>query len=150
MTHTTLLVHLEPGLLNAESLKITGDLPACFQSDLIEIPAFLGTRITCGEGYVFWDVITQQRNEIRDNPKSIERMFRQVLRSRAATFEWRSEVMCTSIFDSLARAARCADLVITSIASNKLSVAPTNDPSVSLWRTKKPSMKKSLSADPVF
>lgn len=70
-----------------------------------------------GTGYISGDIIEQDREEIEKEIREAEAEFRSALQTRFGTLEWRSTVMFASLSDYVAREARAADIVITSVAS---------------------------------
>jgi nucleotide-binding universal stress UspA family protein len=120
VTYATLMVHLELGHSNAGLLQVAGDLAERFQAGAIGIAACQPMQIVYGDGYVYGDVIEQDRKEIEKKIKEAKAEFQTALQSRVRTHEWRSAVTFAPLSDYLARNARSADIVITSVACGDL------------------------------
>jgi nucleotide-binding universal stress UspA family protein len=118
MTYATLMVHLELGRPNAALLRITGDLAERLRVSVLGVAVCQPMRIIYNDGYVPGDIIEQDRKQIDDEIKAAEAEFRSVLAGRAASVEWRSAVIYTSLSEYLATQARCADLVVTGVDRN--------------------------------
>jgi nucleotide-binding universal stress UspA family protein len=118
MTYATLMVHLELGRPNAALLRITGDLAERLRASVLGVAVCQPMRIIYNDGYVPGDIIEQDRKQIDDEIKAAEAEFRSAMADRAATVEWRSAVIYTSLSEYLATQARCADLVVTGVDRN--------------------------------
>ena len=121
MAYATLMVHLEVGQSNAGLLRIAAGLAERFQASVIGIAACQPMPMVYGDGmsggYFDGGFIEQERKEFDRQIKAAEAEFRSALQGRAGQLEWRSEVMYSPPADYLAREARSADLVITSVAT---------------------------------
>ena len=115
MTYATLMVHLELGRPNTGLLKIVGDLAAKFQSSVVGITACQPLQLSYGDGYVSGDVVEQDQAEIQKEVADAEMEYRSALPAHAGKLVWRSNVTMEPLSDYVAREARCADLVITSV-----------------------------------
>jgi nucleotide-binding universal stress UspA family protein len=118
MTYATLMVHLELGRPNAALLGITADLAERLRASVLGVAVCQPMRIIYNDGYVPGDIIERDRKQIDDEIKAAEAEFRAALAGRAATIEWRSAVIYTSLSEYLATQARCADLVVTGVDRN--------------------------------
>jgi nucleotide-binding universal stress UspA family protein len=117
MSYATLLVHLELGRPNTGLLKITADLAERFRAGVIGIAARQPMQLVYGEGYVSGDLYQQDRDEIIRELIAAEAEFRAALQGRVAFVEWRSAQTYVDLADHIANEARCADLVLTGVAS---------------------------------
>ena len=120
MTYATLMVHLELGRSNAGLLQITGDLAQRFHAGVIGVAVCKPMQMLYGDGYVSGALIEQDRDEVARELKAAEDEFRSALGPRAGTLEWRSTVTYGLLTDYLAGEARCADLIITGVASGDM------------------------------
>ena len=111
------MVHLELGHSNTAVLQVAGELAARFKARVIGIATCHPMQMAYGDGYVSGDIIEQQSEEIAKEIKDAEAEFRAGLGTRAVPLGWRSNIITGSLPDYIAREARCADLVITAIAS---------------------------------
>jgi nucleotide-binding universal stress UspA family protein len=118
MSYATLMVHLQLGSPNTAVLKIAGDLADRLRANVIGIAVCQPMRIIYSDGYVPGDIIEQDRQEIDDEMKATEAEFRAAMATRAATIEWRSAVIYTSLSERIAKEACCADLIITGMDRN--------------------------------
>ena len=117
VSYATLMVHMEIGRSNSNVLKIAGDLADRFDAALIGIAASQPMQMVYADGYIPTDVIAQSQREMEIENQRLEAQFRQTFQGRAERVSWRSVVMYGSLPDYIAREARSADLVITSIAT---------------------------------
>jgi len=115
MTYKTLMLHLDLGRPNAGLLSIVGDLAAKFRASVIGIAACQPLQLAYGDGYVSGDVIEQDQVEIQKEVADAEREYRSALQAHAGNLIWRSNVTMEPLSDYIAREARSADLVITSV-----------------------------------
>ena len=115
MTYATLMVHLELGRPNTGLLKIVGDLAAKFQASVVGITACQPLQLSYGDGYVSGDVVEQDQAEIQKEVADAEMEYRSALPAHAGKLMWRSNVTMEPLSDYVAREARSADLVITSV-----------------------------------
>jgi nucleotide-binding universal stress UspA family protein len=115
MSYATLMVHLELGRPNTGLLQIVGDLAAKFQASVVGITACQPLQLSYGDGYVSGDVVEQDQAEIQKEVADAEMEYRSALPAHAGKLVWRSNVTMEPLSDYVAREARCADLVITSV-----------------------------------
>ncbi|WP_394787147.1 universal stress protein [Rhodoferax sp.] len=120
MSYATLMVHLELGRSNAELLQVTLNLAQRFRSGVVGIAACQPMQLVYGDGYVYGELIEENRLEIAKEMAQAEAEFRSVLQSQAPWVEWRSTTGYVSLSDYLASEARSADLFITSVAKSEL------------------------------
>ncbi|HBK07325.1 MAG TPA: hypothetical protein DDZ81_15975 [Acetobacteraceae bacterium] len=114
MSYATLMVHLEIGHPNTALLQLAGELAGRLNAGLVGIAVCQPMRILYNDGYVPGNIIEQDRQQIDDDMKAAEAEFRAAFPGG----EWRSIVTYKSLSDSLAKEARCADLVITGVDRN--------------------------------
>ena len=120
MTYATLMVHLELGRPNTGLLHIAGRLAEHFQSTVIGIAACQPMQMVYGDGYVAGDLVEIDREEVRDEIKVAEAEFRSALAAHAGPLQWRSTMIFAPLADYLAGEMRCADLLLTSVATGDL------------------------------
>ena len=126
MTYATLMVHMELGHPNTGLLKIAGDLAERFHAGVIGIAARQPLQMIYGDGYIAGDVYERDRDEIVAELKAAELEFRTALGARIPVIEWRSSQTIASLADYLASEARCADLILTGVASGDFLDASRN------------------------
>jgi nucleotide-binding universal stress UspA family protein len=121
VNYKTLLLHLRLGSDNQGLLEITGELAARFGSHVIGVavsqpmPAlFPAMQTTYGAGMPSEDILETDRNVTERQIDEAEQIFRNALKGKAASLEWRSTITKNSRSHYVARQARAADLVITS------------------------------------
>jgi nucleotide-binding universal stress UspA family protein len=117
VTYSTLMAHLELGHSNDGVLSVAGDLADRFHAHVIGIAACQPMQFVYGEGYVSADFFEQDLADLKKESAAAEAEFRNALGTRAKSPEWRSRIVSGTLSGHLAREARSADVVITSIAS---------------------------------
>jgi nucleotide-binding universal stress UspA family protein len=115
MRYATLMAHLELGHPNDALLKVASGLAERLHAEMIGVAACQPMRVLYNDGYVPGEIIDQDRRQIEDEMAAAEAEFRAVFGTAAA---WRGTVTYQSLAARLAEEARCADLVITSVARN--------------------------------
>jgi nucleotide-binding universal stress UspA family protein len=120
MSYATLMVHLELGRSNAGLLQIAVDLAERFQAKVIGIAARQPLQMVYGDGYVSGDLFERDREEICKEMKDAEAEFRIALQPRVPVIEWRSTQTFANLADYLCDEARCADLIVTGVASGDM------------------------------
>jgi len=125
VTYPTLMVHLTAGSSNAGLLRVAGTLADRFQSGVIGIAACRPMQIVYADGYVSGDLVEQDFKDIAEEIATAEAEFRAALQTRSNRLEWRSMTSFDSLSDYLAREARSADLIVTSV-DRKSSVFDTS------------------------
>ena len=118
MAYATMMVYVGLGRSNVELLKVTGDLAVRFQANVIGVAARQPARVGAGEGFVFWERYTGDRQAVRREIEHAEAEFRTALQCRVADLQWRSAAMCASIADYLAHEVRSADVLIIDVAAD--------------------------------
>lgn len=126
MSYATLMVHLEPGRPNTGLLKVTAELASRFGAGVIGVAVRQPMQMLYGDGYVSGDVYQQDRDEIVKELEAAEAEFRSALEGRVAFVEWRSAQRFAYLAGYLADEARCADLVLTGVASGDFLDASRN------------------------
>ncbi len=126
MSYATLMVHMETGRPNTGLLKITAQLAERFGAGVIGVAVRQPMQMLYGDGYVSGDVYQQDRDEIVKELKAAEAEFRTALEGRVAFVEWRSAQRFAYLAGYLADEARCADLVLTGVASGDFLDASRN------------------------
>jgi nucleotide-binding universal stress UspA family protein len=117
------MVYLQLGRPNTGLLDIAGNLAQRFRAHAIGIAACQPMQMDFGDNYVSGEIFELDRDGIRKDTNNAEAEFRNALQGRAGAIEWRSEVTLDALSDYLAREARCADLIITGVASDD-SISP--------------------------
>lgn len=117
MGYATLMVQLLVGHSNAALLRVTADLAERFRAQVIGIGACQPIQMIYGDayGYMTGELIEQDRKAIDREMKDAESEFRSILGERIENLEWRSIVTYDPLSEHVAREARSADLVLTSV-----------------------------------
>lgn len=116
MTYATLMLHVELGHSNAALLNVAGDLAKRLHARVVGTAVCQPMRILYNDGYVPDAIIEQDRQQIDDDMKAAEAEFRGAFGTAA---DWRPVVSYAPLAEELAKAARCADLVITGVDRNQ-------------------------------
>jgi len=114
-TYKTLLVHLEVGHSNPALLRTARDLADRFHAGVVGIAGCQPMQILYGGEYLTGDLVQQDRDTIASELKNAEIEFRNAFWNHPEKVEWRSCVTFQPLSDYIARAARCADLLITGV-----------------------------------
>jgi nucleotide-binding universal stress UspA family protein len=114
MTYKTLMVHLELDGKNSGLLEVAADLADRFDAGVIGIAACQPFQMLFDEGLTAGEVTLADRAEIVREIAAAEAEFRQALKGRVKTLEWRSSISYAPLASCIADEARAADLVITS------------------------------------
>lgn len=117
MSYATLMVHMELGRPNTGLLNVAAELAGRFGAGVVGVAVRQPMQMLYGDGYVSGDVYQQDQDEIVKELKAAEAEFRTALEGRVAFVEWRSAQLYTYLAAYLADEARCADLVLTGLAS---------------------------------
>ena len=120
MSYATLLVHLQLGCPNTGLLKITAELAERFQAGVVGIAARQPLQMVYGDGYVAGDLYERDREEIVKELNAAEAEFRTALTRRVAFLDWRSAQTYARLADYIADEARCADLILSGVATGDL------------------------------
>jgi nucleotide-binding universal stress UspA family protein len=116
MTYKTLVAHLDVGKSNAEMLRVVADLAARFDARLVGIAACQPMQFAYGEGYISGETMAACQDELEGELRAAEAEFREALKGSPVSLEWRSSYTTDALPYYLASEARCADLIITSVA----------------------------------
>ncbi len=120
MVYATLMVHVELGRSNAPLLRIVGDLAEQLHASVIGIAGSQMMAMNYNDSYISVDVQAQIRDLEMQDLKKAEAEFRDTLRANAGALEWRSTLMCPSLPDYVAKEARRADVVLTTVAASDM------------------------------
>ena len=115
VTYKTLMVHLDVGQPNTEVLRVTAALGQRMGSAITGIAVCQPTQFLDSQGYVSGEAVVACRDELEAELRDAERAFRAAFVDTAAPLGWRSQVTAAPLADHLAREARSADLVVTSV-----------------------------------
>ena len=115
------MVHVALGQPNGPLLKLTGDLARRLSAGVIGIAAAQPMQIMAGDGTPYdGRYIEQDRADREAEIKAAESEFMAALQGHQGTLEWRSSYAVAPLSDTVARAARRADLIITGVTSGEL------------------------------
>ncbi len=117
MSYMTLMVHMSLGQSNAAVLRVAADLAAQFDATVIGVAAAQPMPMVYGDGYVSGTFVEQDRLALDQAMLKAEAKFRGALQAHAGRLQWRHTVMFTPLADYIAQQARCADLLITGLAT---------------------------------
>jgi nucleotide-binding universal stress UspA family protein len=117
VTYSTLMAHLELGRSNDGLLSVAGGLAERFHAHVVGIAPCQPMPFVYGEGYVSADFFERDLADLKKENEAAEAEFRNALGTRVKSLEWRSGPVSGTLSGHLAREARSADLVITSVAS---------------------------------
>ena len=109
----TLMVHLELDGRNAGLLEIAADLADKFGARVLGIAACQPFQMMYDEGLTAGDVMIADRAEITRESAAAEAEFRQALKGRVKSVEFRSGITYGPLASYIAEEARAADLIIT-------------------------------------
>lgn len=113
MTYKTLMVHLELDGHNSGLLNIAADLADKFNAGIIGIAACQPFQMLFDEGLTAGEVTVADRTEISREIAAAEAEFRQALKGRVKTLEWRSGITYGPLSSYIAGEARAADIILT-------------------------------------
>lgn len=117
MAYETLIAHLDVGKSNAELLRVARDLALRLDAGLVGIAACQPMLAAYGDGYVAVDVIAVCQEELETELRTAEAEFRAAMKDLPVSVEWRSSYLTGALPEYLANEARCADLIVTSLAT---------------------------------
>ena len=120
MDSSTLMVVMQIGRPNDGLLGYAVELARKLDAGVVGVAASEVLQLTYGDAYISGDLIEANRDLIVEPTKAAEAEFRTAFADRAGYLDWRSEMLFTPSVSYLAREARCADLVVTSVASGTL------------------------------
>ena len=120
MSYATLMVHMELGRPNTGLLGITAGLAERFGAGVIGVAARQPMPMLYAADYAAGELYVQDLDETAKEFKAAEEEFRAALEGRVPFVEWRSARICTYPTDYFADEARCADLVLTCVATGDL------------------------------
>lgn len=117
MTYKTLMAHLSLGQSNTELLRVVADLGGRLDARLVGIAACQPMQFVYSDGYVGGEAMVACQDELEAELRAAEAEFREALKDSRASLEWRSSYTTDALPYYLSSEARCADLIITSIAT---------------------------------
>lgn len=117
MAYKTLIAHLDVGKSNTELLRVATDLALRCDAGLVGIAACQPMLAAYGDGYVAVDVIAACQEELESELHAAEAEFRAALKDSPVSVAWRSSYTTDALPHYLANEARCADLIVTSLAT---------------------------------
>ncbi len=116
MRYATLLVHMIVGRPNGAVLKVAGEIAKLFGARTVGIAACQPVQLISGVEYNDGAVVGMLRDEFDKETKATEAEYRAAFESSQSSLEWRSSDSSLPLSEYLAREARCADVIITSVA----------------------------------
>nr|WP_299857914.1 universal stress protein [Sphingomonas bacterium] len=126
-----MLVHLDGGQTNEPVLAIAASLAARYSARVIGIAACQPMQIGVGGGDFTGGLAVLERDIVDNELKRAEVEFRACAEIQPFVLEWRSCETLEPVSHIVAKEARCADLIITSLCSgasrNALTHADTGD-----------------------
>jgi nucleotide-binding universal stress UspA family protein len=116
VTYKTLMAHLDVGNPNPEVLRVAGELAVRLGSKIVGIAACQPMQMVYGEGFTSGAALVDCQDVLKSELRDAEAEFREALKDSKATLEWRSDYTTEALPYYIASEARCADLLITSVA----------------------------------
>jgi nucleotide-binding universal stress UspA family protein len=113
MSYATLLVHLESGKSNAGLLTVAGQFAERFEAHVIGIAVCQPMMVVSGDGTVCGDVFADDQRQMTRDLDLAQAEFRDTLRERSASLEWRGGMTIAPPASYLSDHARSADLIMT-------------------------------------
>lgn len=113
MTYATLLVHLQPGRSNSALLTVAGQFAERFKAHVVGIAACQPMMVVSGDGTICGDVFADDQRQITADLDKAQGEFRDALRGRGRSLEWRSEITIEAPARYLSLHVRGADLIMT-------------------------------------
>lgn len=113
MTYATILVCMELRRTNQPRLAAAIQLAARLKAHVIGIAVCQPLLVGSSDGYMPASVLEQDRQNIDDEIGAAEREFRAACEVAGLSAAWRSIITFEALSITLAREARCADLIIT-------------------------------------
>lgn len=120
MSYATLMVHLEPGHSNKAVLDVAARLASRFKARAIGIAACQPLPVVYGDGVMSGELMVQYSDEMAAQILAAQADFVSALETHATALEWRSAQLVASVNDYVVTQARCADLIITGVATGDL------------------------------
>jgi len=118
MTFKTLLAHLDVGQTNTELLQVASDLGNRLDARVVGIAAYQPMRVFDEEMYAGDETIAACEDELAAELLTVETEFRYALQGNSAPVSWRSICTSKALPDYVTDQARCADLLITCVATS--------------------------------
>lgn len=115
MTYSTLLVHLDGARANATLLDVTATLARRYDAKVIGVAACQPVRIGSCDGYMDGTLAVAMRDIVTEELAQAKTEFYAHPGLRPYILEWRSVPTLDRIAHTVARLARCADLIVTSL-----------------------------------
>jgi nucleotide-binding universal stress UspA family protein len=113
MTYASILVTLSLGRTNAQRLGVVGDLAERFEAHIIGMAVCQPIHISSSDAYLLSDLAVQDRESRMQEMAAAETEFRNAMRGRAKSFDWRAYLTVAPLADEVATRARSADLVVS-------------------------------------
>lgn len=120
MIETTLMVHMQIGRENLNLLRMAADLAQRMNARVIGIAACQPMQMVYGDGYLAGGFVEETQEKLELEMKEAESAFRWFLSPTVVKLEWRSTMLYSSIAAYIAREARGADIIVTSITGGKI------------------------------
>ncbi|MEO8724147.1 MAG: universal stress protein [Sphingobium sp.] len=117
MTYKTLMAHLGLGQSNSELLRVVAELGTQLGAKVVGIAACQPMQFAYSDGYVGGEAIAACQDELEGELRTAETEFQDALKVTGTLLEWRSSYTTDALPYYLASEARCADLIITSVAT---------------------------------
>ena len=136
MSYSTIMVQLDSEGANDARLRIAADLAERFDARLIGIAAGDIQPFYFAEGAAAQEFLEQDRASLTTKLAACEEHFRQMLKARAKTIEWRSALDRPA--DFVAREARAADLIVTGSHRERIDPLRQVDPGELVVRAGRP------------
>lgn len=113
MAYTSIMVCLQLGQSNRNTLAVTADLAERFGAQVFGIALCQPIHISCSDAYLISDLAVQDREARMQEMATAETEFREALHGRALTLGWHASMTTVGLASALAVHARNADLLVT-------------------------------------
>jgi nucleotide-binding universal stress UspA family protein len=138
VTYSTLLVHLDGARPNASVLDAAATLAKRYDAKVIGIASCQPIQIGTFDGYIDGALAVAERDIVSDELARAKMEFQAHGGIRPFVLEWRSIPTLDTVASTVAQAARCADLIITSIGPLHGNPSTHADPGNLILRAGRP------------
>jgi nucleotide-binding universal stress UspA family protein len=115
VTYSTLLVHLDGARPNTTILDVAATLAKRYDAKVIGVAACQPVQVGACDGYMDGALAVAMRDIVTDELAHAKTEFHAHLALRPHILEWRSIPTLDVVAHTIAKLARCADLIITSV-----------------------------------
>jgi nucleotide-binding universal stress UspA family protein len=138
MSYASVMIYIEADAAPEQRVRIAADLADKFNSTLIGLSALALPRPVVADGVVMTDVTDADYELLRARLAEREKWFRSIVGSDPRRIEWRALQDLPN--DTVAREARCADLVVIGRTKAQGSLYRTLDPGGAILNLGRPAL----------